>query len=151
MHWIGLVGWIALCLAVGFGAGQFAPGAWYATLERPGWAPPDWVFGPVWTVLYAMMGLAAWTIWKEKGFSGAGWALALFGVQLALNFAWSWLFFGLQNPGLALLEIVALWAAILATLVAFWRLRPLAGWLLVPYLLWVTFAAALNFEFWRLN
>jgi translocator protein len=150
-HWIGLIGWIALCFGVALGAGQFSPGPWYAQLERPVWTPPDRVFGPVWTLLYALMGGAAWLVWKEKGFIGARVALGLFGVQLALNFAWSWLFFGLQSPALALLDIVALWVVIVGTLGAFWRVRPLAGGLLVPYLLWVTLAAALNFEFWRLN
>ncbi len=149
--WVGLAGWLGLCFGVAFGAGQFEPGEWYAQLQRPTWAPPNWLFGPVWTALYATMAVAAWLVWKENGFSGARGPLGLFGVQLGLNFTWSWLFFGLQEPGLALAAIVALWVAILATVVVFWRVRPLSGGLLVPYLLWVTFAAALNFEFWRLN
>lgn len=126
-------------------------GGWYQTLARPSWAPPDWVFGPVWTVLYAMMAVAAWLVWRQKGWRAARWPLTLFLVQLALNSLWSAIFFGLQQPAWACVEIVALWIAIAATLVAFWRRSRLAGALLLPYLLWVTFAAALNFEFARLN
>jgi len=106
------------------------------------------VFAPVWTGLYLLMGIAAWLVWSDKGWT---WALMLFLIQLALNAAWTWLFFGLQRPGLALFEICLLWLAILATLIAFWRIRPLAGGLLVPYLVWVTFALLLNAELWRRN
>jgi translocator protein len=148
---LGLIAWLLLvALAAWFGS-QFAPGAWYQALEKPAWTPPSWLFGPVWTVLYAMMGVAAWLVWRERGFSGAPTALGLFLLQLVLNAAWSWLFFGLQRPDLAAAEILILWAAIAATIVASWRVRPLAGWLLVPYLLWVSFAAALNVAIWRLN
>jgi translocator protein len=148
---LGLIAWLLLvALAAWFGS-QFAPGAWYQALEKPAWTPPSWLFGPVWTVLYAMMGVAAWMVWRERGFSGAPTALGLFLLQLVLNAAWSWLFFGLQRPDLAAAEILILWAAIAATIVASWRVRPLAGWLLVPYLLWVSFAAALNVAIWRLN
>jgi translocator protein len=148
---LGLIAWLLLvALAAWFGS-QFAPGAWYQALEKPPWTPPGWLFGPVWTILYAMMGVAAWLVWRERGFSGAPAALGLFLLQLVLNAAWSWLFFGLRRPDLAALEILILWAAIAATIVAFWRVRPLAGWLLVPYLLWVSFAAALNVAIWRLN
>ena len=109
------------------------------------------MFGPVWTVLYAMMAVAAWLVWRDKGLAGARLPLALFGVQLALNAAWSWLFFGFRMPGVAFAELVALCLAIVATVAAFWRTVPVAAWLMVPYLAWCTFAAALNFALWRLN
>jgi translocator protein len=149
--WIGLGGWLLLCFGVAAFGAQFEPGSWYAQLEKPPWMPPDWVFAPAWSVLYGSMAVAAWLVWKQEAFSGARLALGLFGLQLVLNAAWSWLFFGLRQPGLALAGIVILWAAILATLLAFWRVRRVAGGLLAPYLGWVTFAAALNFEVWRLN
>ncbi len=149
--WLGLTGWLLLCFAAAAIGSQFTPGTWYEQLDKPPWTPPDGVFGPVWTVLYAMMGVSAWLVWKDAGFAGARGPLRLFGVQLVLNVGWSWVFFGLESPGAALIEIVVLWVAILATLVAFWRRQALAGALLLPYLLWVSFAAALNFEIWRLN
>lgn len=149
--WIGLAGWALLCYGAALFAGRIPVGEWYAGLAKPAWTPPGWVFAPVWTVLYGMMAAAAWLVWKGRGFSGARLALALFGAQLGLNVAWTWLFFGLQRPGLAAVDIALLWAAILATVLAFWRFRRLAGVLLVPYLAWVTFAAALNLEIWRLN
>lgn len=125
---------------------------WYPTLVKPSFNPPSWVFGPVWTMLYLMMGIAAFLVWR-KGLETAGvqGALSLFVVQLALNGLWSILFFGLQSPGWALAEIVVLWLAIVATLVAFWRLTAAAGWLLAPYLAWVSFAAVLNGSIWVLN
>lgn len=150
--WWGLVGWLALCFAAAAAGGLATDtGAWFDALRKPPWNPPNWVFSPVWTTLYALMAVAAWLVWKRRGFGAASTALALFLVQLALNVAWSFLFFAAQSPGLAFAEIVVLWAAILATVVAFWRIRPLAGALLLPYLAWVTFAAALNFAIWRLN
>ena len=122
--------------------------SWYPMLVKPAWNPPGWVFGPVWTALYATMAVAAWLVWRQAGWGGA---LAPFGMQLALNAAWSPLFFGLRRIDLALADIVFLWAAIVATTVAFWKVTPVAGWSFVPYLLWVTFATALNFALWRLN
>jgi tryptophan-rich sensory protein len=152
--WLVLALFVALCLAVG-GVGSIITASsresWYATLRRPDWAPPDRVFGPVWTTLYIAMAVAAWLVWRRLRLPGAAVPLALFGAQLALNLAWSAIFFGLRSPGGAFLEIIALWAAVLATLVAFWRVSRPAGWLFVPYLLWVTYAAALNFAIWRLN
>jgi len=145
---IGLVGWLVLCFGAAAIGARFKPGAWYAALRKPSWTPPSWLFAPAWTLLYAMMAVAAWLVWRQTGFSGE---VGLFVLQLALNAAWSWLFFGLHRPALAFADIVALWLAILATLVAFWAVRPLAGGLLVPYLAWVTFAAALNGAVWRLN
>jgi translocator protein len=152
--------WLALALfvAVSFAAG--AVGAlftgvtespWFRNLERPAWYPPEWVFGPVWSLLYLLMGVAAWLVWRPRGWEGARAPLTLFGAQLVLNAAWTWIFFGLRMPGPAFVEIVALWLVLLATIVAFWRVSRLAGGLMVPYLAWVTFAAALNFAIWRLN
>jgi tryptophan-rich sensory protein len=123
---------------------------WYQTLAKPGFTPPDWIFGVVWTALYAMMGLAAWLVWRQSG-RGRRLPLVLFFVQLGLNVAWSGIFFGLRLPGSAFAEIVLLWLAIAATLGAFLRISPAAGLLMIPYLLWVTFAAVLNFGIWRLN
>lgn len=149
----GLVLWFALCfLAAGLGAAaSVQAGAFYAELVRPDWAPPASLFGPVWTLLYAMMAVAAWLVWMRRDSRPVRLALAVFVTQLALNALWSWLFFGWRLGGLAFLDIVVLWASIVATLVLFWRIRPLAGWLLVPYLAWVTFAAALNYRLWQLN
>ena len=125
---------------------------WYTALAKPSWTPPGAVFAPVWTALYFLMALAAWLVWRKAGgLAAARLPLALFAVQLALNAAWSILFFGLRMPGLAFGELVLLWVAIAATLAAFRRVLPAAGLLLAPYLAWVTFAGALNFALWRLN
>jgi translocator protein len=148
---LGLLFWLALCFAVAWFGAQFQPGDWYRELAKPSFTPPGWLFGPVWTVLYATMGVAAWLVWRDYGFAGAPAALGLFVIQLGLNGLWSFVFFGLQRPALAFLELVLLWLTILATLKAFWRHKPPAGWLLLPYLLWVSFAALLNFAIWRLN
>ena len=109
------------------------------------------VFAPVWTILYLTIAIAGWLVWREAGFRGAAIPLALYAVQLVFNGLWSWLFFGLHRPDLAFFDIVLLWFSILATVLAFFSVRPAAGWLLVPYLVWVTFASALNFSIWRLN
>ena len=149
----GLVGWLLLSFAaatIGAIASSNAP-EFYRQLVRPDWSPPAWVFGPVWTVLYTLMAIAAWLIWRDRGFGDARVALGLFLVQLALNALWSWLFFAWQLGAASVVEIAILWALILATTVAFWRVRPLAGALLLPYLAWVSFAAVLNFAIWRLN
>ncbi len=143
-----LAGWLVLCFGAATIGARFKPGEWYAALRKPAWNPPAWLFAPVWTMLYAMMAVAAWLVWRETGVSRE---VGLFVLQLVLNALWSWLFFGLHRPGLALADIVALWLAILATHVAFDHVRPLAAWLLLPYLAWVTFAAALNAALWRLN
>jgi translocator protein len=150
----GLIRWLALVLVVAVIGGMATSSSvtdWYPQLVQPGFAPPNAVFGPVWTALYVMMAFAAWRIWRVDGFRGAPWALGLFLVQLALNLLWSILFFGFQQIGLALVEIVVLWLAILATTVLFWRLDRIAGALLLPYLAWVGFAAFLNHAFWVLN
>ena len=145
---------VIACEGVGIvGAGFTAPAIadWYRSLEQPSWTPPDWLFGPVWIALYALMAVAAWLVWRQGRVPGVWTAGALFGVQLALNAIWTPIFFGLRQPGWALLDILLLWAAILLTLVAFARVRPLAAGLLAPYLAWVTYAGALNFALWWLN
>ena len=138
-------------MSAGWIGSQFMPGEWYASLVKPAWNPPSAVFAPVWTALYIMMGIGAWLIWREKGFSGAKTALILFFVQLILNALWSYLFFGAHQPMWAFFEIIALWIAIILTMVVFWRLKPAAGILFIPYVCWVGFALTLNFQFWRLN
>lgn len=124
---------------------------WYPTLAKPTWTPPAWLFGPAWTLLYICIAIAGFLAWRRAGFAGAKWTLALFAVQLILNATWSWIFFGLHQPGWAFGEIVLLWASILATTAALFTISTWAGVLFVPYLLWVTFAAGLNFAIWRLN
>jgi benzodiazapine receptor len=151
---VGLGVAVAACLAAGAIGSLATAGAvptWYATLRLPAWRPPNWVFAPVWTTLYVMMGVAAWLVWRAGGWHAHRLALGLFVAQLVLNLSWSLIFFGLHRIGWACVEIVALWVAIAATLAAFWPIRPLAGILLLPYLAWVTFAAVLNLAIWRLN
>jgi tryptophan-rich sensory protein len=126
-------------------------GPWYDGLRKPSWTPPNRVFGPVWTILYTSMAIAAWLVWRRRRTHSVVLPLGLFGLQLALNLAWSGLFFALGRPGPAFGEVVLLWAAILATLVAFGRVSRSAAGLLAPYLAWVAYAAALNFTIWRLN
>lgn len=140
-----LVAFVPAAIGIAFPAPDY-----YADLRKPGWAPPPWLFGPVWTVLYAMIGVAAWLVAKRGG-PGTRGALGLWGVQLALNAAWTPIFFGLRSPGLALAEIGVMWVAIAATTVAFFARRTAAGALMLPYLAWVSFATLLNFEIWRLN
>jgi translocator protein len=148
---LALVGWLALCFGAAAFGGLFMPGDWYGTLKKPSWNPPGWVFGPVWTTLYLMMAVAAWLVWRQGGWGKQRKPLVIFLVQLVLNAAWTPLFFGLKNPGLAFAEILLLWLAIAATIAVFRRVSRAAAWLLVPYLVWVSFAAALNFTLWRLN
>ncbi len=151
---LGLVGSAAVAFAAA-GVGSIATAGridgWYATLSKPAWTPPGWVFGPVWAVLYAAMALAAWLVWRAAGWRGARRAIVAYLAQLGLNAAWSPAFFGLKNPPLGFVVIVLLLAAIVWTVAEFVRVRRLAALLLVPYLLWVCFAAALNFALWRAN
>jgi len=151
---IGLVIFIVVCLGAG-GLGAIATRpeipTWYPELVKPLWNPPAYLFGPVWTTLFVMMAVAGWLVWKLRGFTQACIPLTLFGLQLLLNVAWSWIFFGYHQPGWAFVEIILLWLAILATTVAFFRSDKTAGWLMIPYLAWVTFASVLNFTIWRLN
>jgi len=150
---LGLVGWLVIAFigaAIG-AAASINASSFYTQLVLPEWAPPSSLFGPVWTVLYALMGVAAWLVWRVDGFRAARGALTLFLVQLALNALWSWLFFGWHRGVLAFADILLLWVFVVVTLIAFWRVRALAGALLVPYLLWVSFASALNYAVWQLN
>lgn len=142
---------IVLCFAVAaLGGLATTPNIpnWYAGLVKPSWNPPSWVFAPVWSVLYLSMAVAAWLVWRK---GDALVTMILFAVQLALNAAWSWLFFGMHSTSAALIDIVLLWAAITATMIVFWRRSLVAGLLFVPYLAWVGFAAVLNYGIWRLN
>jgi benzodiazapine receptor len=148
---IALLAWVGLCFLTAWIGSQFSPGEWYAQLQKPSWTPPGYLFGPVWSVLYLSMGVAAWLVWRRAGFSGARLALTLFVVQLVLNGMWSWIFFGMQRPGLAFAEILVLWLMILATMLAFWRVSSTAGMLFLPYLAWVSFATFLNYSIWQLN
>ena len=148
---LALFGWLALCFAAAATAVFVSTDGWYAGLQKPSWNPPSWLFGPAWSLLYILMAVAAWLVWREGGWKAQGRALRLFLLQWFLNALWTPLFFGLHRPGLAFAEIVLLWLAIVATLWSFWRARKLAGLLLVPYLAWVTFATVLNFTIWRLN
>ena len=125
---------------------------WYAVLNKPSFNPPGWLFGPVWILLYTLMGISSYLIWQEREESKLVFlVLVIFGIQLALNALWSFLFFGLQNPGLAFAEIIVLWIFILITILLFYKINHLASYLLIPYILWVSFAMVLNFYIWRLN
>ncbi|MBM3263312.1 MAG: tryptophan-rich sensory protein [candidate division Zixibacteria bacterium] len=146
-----LAGWLALCFSAAASGALFMPGEWYAMLRKPSWNPPSWVFGPVWTTLFTMMAVAGWMVWRRGGFTAQRRALVPFLGQLALNAAWTPLFFGLHRPGLAFVEILLLWLAIAWTIAAFWRVHRLAAGVLGPYLAWVSFAAVLNGTLWRLN
>jgi benzodiazapine receptor len=150
---LALAGFIAVSWSASIAGIFFRPGAWYYEgIRKPTWNPPSWLFGPTWSLLFTLMGVAAWLVWREGGWSGAsGIALIVFLLHLPVNAVWSVLFFGLRRPDWAGIEVLVLWAAILATTILFWQVRPLAGALLVPYLLWVSFAAFLNLTIWRLN
>lgn len=139
-----------IAAALGAWASRDAP-AFYGELVKPDWAPPAGVFGPVWTVLYLLMGIAAWLVWKVRGFATAPRTLTLYLVQLAANALWSWLFFGWHQGAAAFYEVIVLWLLVGATVVTFWRARRIAGVLLLPYFAWVTFASALTFAVWRGN
>ncbi len=150
---LGLLGWLAVtAVAAGLGsAASIQASAFYGQLAQPSWAPPAGWFGPVWSALYLLMAVAAWLVWRAAGWHGARTALTLYLAQLAVNALWSWLFFGWHLGALAFADVLLLLAMVAATLAAFWRVRPLAGALLAPYLLWVGFASALNFAVWQLN
>jgi tryptophan-rich sensory protein len=145
---VGLVVFLALTAAAASFGAMFRPGAWYEVLAKPAWTPPNWLFGPVWTVLYIMIAIAGWLVWRVHP---SGRPIAIWAVALILNALWSWLFFGRQQIGLALVDIVLLWLGILAFVVAAWPRSRLAALLFVPYLAWVGYATALNAAIWRLN
>jgi translocator protein len=156
-HWLVLIAFIALALGAGAIGAVFSPGVsegtgrWYAALAKPEWSPPNAWFGPVWTVLYVSMGIAAWLIWRERYHRARHVALAAYAVQLLLNALWAPVFFGARNIGAGLFIIVALWLTLSWTLREFAAVKSAAAWLLAPYLAWVTFASALNFSIWKLN
>ncbi len=156
MSWVDIIRLIVsiiACEAIGLVGAVFtfrAIPTWYAGLAKPGFTPPNWVFGPAWGTLYLLMAVSAFLVWRNSGKLAVG-ALAIFLVQLLLNLSWSIVFFGMRSPGGGVIVIVALWLAILATIVSFYRISVPAAWLLVPYILWVTFAAALNISVWLLN
>ena len=149
----GLVGWFALgAAAAGIGAAaSIDASTFYAQLARPAWAPPASAFGPVWTVLYLLMGLAAWLVWRESGAPRLRTALTLFVVQLGVNALWSWLFFAWRKGAFAFAEVLVLLVLIAATIAVFWRISRLAGALMVPYLAWVCLATALTWSVWQNN
>ena len=144
---------ITIPLLIGFSSSFFTVseiGSWYQTIEKPSWNPPNWIFGPVWTTLYVLMGISLFLVWKSSALHKRS-AIILFSLQIVLNFFWSFIFFKQHQIGLAFAEILALWSMILLNIFAFGRINKLAAWLLVPYISWVSFAAILNFTIWQLN
>ena len=153
-EWLSLIGFLVICYLVEAAAGAITAlnvDSWYPSITKPSWNPPEWVFGPVWTALYTFMGFAAWGVWLQRHQKPVKLALTLFFAQLFLNGLWSFLFFGFHWLGVAMVELFLLWCAILATILAFWQVEKRAGILLIPYLLWVSYAFALNVAIWWLN
>ncbi len=148
---LALAGFFVACLAAAMTGALFRPGLWYEGLAKPSWRPPNWLFPPAWSVLYATIAVSGWLVWRQEGLAGAAFPFAVYGAQLLLNAAWSALFFGLRRPDLAFGEVILLWLSILATILVFRPLNGLAAALLLPYLGWVGFAGMLNFAIWRLN
>lgn len=146
-----LLGFIAACFLAALTGTAFRPGEWYERLAKPAWRPPNRLFAPVWSVLYLTIAVSGWLVWRDAGLSGAALPLAIYALQLALNAAWSPLFFGLHRPDLGFLDITLVWLSIVATIALFYPIHAGAALLLLPYLSWVTFAGALNFAIWRLN
>ena len=146
---LALAGFVVAAGAAACSGALFKPDSWYTTLRKPGWTPPSWVFPAVWTPLYVMIALAGWFAWSAAGLVLV--PFAIYALQLVLNAGWSAVFFGMRRPDLALIELVALWLSIAATIAAFAPLSETAAWLLAPYLLWVTIAGCLNLSVWRLN
>lgn len=145
---------ILFTLGIGTLGGLFtAPeiGGWYATLQKPSFQPPNWLFGPVWSLLYTLMGISLYMVWKQPSSDRRNKALTIFIIQFVLNFSWSIIFFNQHQVGWALVEIVVMWVCILLTIIRFYQIKPAAAWLLVPYILWVSFATALNAAIWKLN
>ncbi len=150
---LALVGWLVFCFAASSTAVFVSTAGWYDALRKPAWNPPAWIFGPVWTLLYGMMAVSAWLVWRQGqgGWKAQGRPLRLFLVQWLFNLLWTPLFFGMHWPGIAFADIAVLWFVIIATLAAFWKVNHAAALLLLPYLGWVSFASVLNFTIWRLN
>ncbi len=148
---LALIGWLALCISAGSTAAFVSTGGWYENLYKPSWNPPSWVFGPVWSLLYVMMAVAAWLVWREGGWRRQKQCLTLFLVQWILNTLWTPIFFGMHRLDWAFAEILLLWLALVATIRCFWPVQKASGLLLLPYLAWISFAAVLNFTIWRMN
>ena len=152
---VNLIAWVIICLAAGLIGSIFTIPSiptWFAGLNKPPFSPPNWIFSPVWTTLFILMGISAWLVW-EKGISNkeVRSAIMIFAAQLALNMLWSILFFGFKSPLLAFVEIIVLWVLILATILSFYKISKPAAWLLIPYILWVSFASVLNLSIWLIN
>jgi tryptophan-rich sensory protein len=141
----------AACLVAAAAGTLFRPGEWYEALEKPSWRPPNWLFAPVWSLLYVMIAISGWLVWRQSSAAAVSLPLAVYFLQLFLNAAWTPLFFGLHRPGWAAIEIALVWLSIVATIIVFSPISALAAALLLPYLAWVTFATALNIAIWRLN
>jgi translocator protein len=146
-----LAGFFGACFLTALSGALFRPGPWYDHIAKPAWTPPDYLFAPVWTLLYVMIAVSGWLVWRKAGFAGASGALAIYALQLVFNALWSALFFGMKRPGLAAVDVAALWLSIGATIIAFFPISALAASLLVPYLVWVSFASVLNIAIWRMN
>lgn len=146
---------IVLCIGVGALAGYItsgeSSGEWFINLNKPSFQPPDWLFGPVWTILYILLGFSLWKVWSKPNSRERNIAITIFFAQLLFNFLWSIMFFSWHSTGLAVIDIILLWILILATIFSFAKLSKTAAWLLVPYILWVTFATILNWTIWRMN
>jgi len=154
INWKKLILAVLICQAAGWVGSIFTAATvsnWYLTLNKPSFNPPGWVFGPVWTTLFLLMGIALYLIWGKKNFKADSYAILFFTIQYLLNIFWSFLFFYLQNPLAAFIEIIILWIFILLTIIYFYKISKPAGWLLIPYLLWVSFAAFLNYNLVILN
>ncbi|MGL4242837.1 MAG: TspO/MBR family protein [Beijerinckiaceae bacterium] len=148
---LGLGGFVLACVATAASGALYPPGAWYETLRKPSWRPPNWLFAPAWTLLYLMIAASGWLVWRKAGFAGAALPLAVYFIHLVINAAWSWLFFGRRRMDLALADVTALWLSIVLMIWLFAPISETAAWLLVPYLAWVSFAAFLNWTMLRLN
>ncbi len=142
---------LAICLGAASSGAFFKPDAWYASLRKPPWCPPDWLFPLAWGVLYLTIASAGWLVWQVSGFMGAEKALVIFCLHLILNFAWSVIFFGLKRMDWAFFEIVLFWGTLVITILLFYQINRTAAYLLLPYLAWATFAGTLNYSVWQLN
>ena len=148
---LGLLFWLLVTFGVAYIASQFEPGQWYGTISKPSWTPPGWIFGPVWGLLYLAMSISAWLVWRKAGRVSMSAPIGFYVSQLIVNGLWSWFFFGRQWIGVALIDLILLVILVAVTLVLFLRTDRRAGFLLIPYFLWICFAMALNFQIWRLN
>jgi benzodiazapine receptor len=148
---LALLGFVGVSFCAAVGAVFYRPGEWYEHLNQPSWRPPNRFFAPVWTILYLLIGVSGWLVWQQGGFWVAALPLGVFGLNLVLNALWSPLFFGLHRIDLGLADIALVWLTIVAAIILFWPIQYVAALLLVPYLMWVSFATALNFDIWRRN